>query len=84
VDKLQEEIKKYEEKRDQFRVTKTMIGELLEGEIMEEPEILEERIEEEDDKQKQLKRCLDLFHKLCPEYDLAQLQAFSNYSAIHE
>ncbi len=46
--------------------------------------MLECRIEEEDEQQKQLKRCLDLFHKLCPEYDLIQLDSFTNFNTIHE
>ena len=47
-----------------------MVDELIEGDIFEEPDVFVEKIEEEDENAKQVKRHLDLFHKLCPEYEL--------------
>jgi hypothetical protein len=45
---------------------KTYVDELIEGDIFEEPDVFYDKIEEEDEKAKEGKKNLDLFHKMYP------------------
>ena len=66
-EKLELEIKKYEQQKDP---AKTIVDELIDGDVFEEPDVFEEKIEEETEDVRDHKRHLDLFHKLYPEYEL--------------
>lgn len=49
---------------------KTIIDDLMEGDIFEEPDVFEDKINEEAEEIKSEKRHMDLFHKIYPEYEL--------------
>lgn len=49
-------------------IAKTLVDELIDGDVFEEPDVFEDKIEEEPESVREHKRYMDLFHKLCPEY----------------
>ena len=64
-EKLEQEIKNFEMQKD---VAKTIVDELIDGDVFEEPDVFEEKIEEESEDVREHKKNIDLFHKLYPEY----------------
>ncbi len=63
---------------------KTYVDELIEGDIFEEPDVFYDKIEEEDEKAKEGKKNLDLFHKMYPQYELESIKLFTNYATVYE
>lgn len=61
--KLEDEIKVFESRK---QIGKTIVDELIDGDIFEQPDVFQQKIEEEDQINQEGKKHLDLFHKLYP------------------